>query len=135
VKRLDKALVLSMHSYLLAESGGTPGTRDEGLLDSALEAPYAGFEDRELYPSLKAKAARLCFGLISNHAFVDGNKRIGVLAMMVLLDINGIVLSVTDDEIVELGVGVATGEHGIEDISNWIDDNMRSGATESPDKA
>ena len=79
----------------VAETGGSPGLRDEGLLDSALNAPFQSFGDTSAYPSLQQKAARLCYGLVKNNPFVDGNKRIGAHAMLVFLAVNGVELSYT----------------------------------------
>ena len=82
MKRLTKRQVLLLHEQLLQEFGGTPGVRDEGLLDSALAAPFQTFDGQSLYPSVQAKAAQLGFGLVCNHPFVDGNKRIGAHVML-----------------------------------------------------
>lgn len=73
--RLDKEKVLLLHQILIEQTGGEDGVRDMGLLESALAACDATFDDKELFPAKEEKAARLCTGLISNHAFVDGNKR------------------------------------------------------------
>jgi len=93
----------------------------DGLLDAALESPYAGFDETDLYPTTEAKAARLVFGLIKNHLFVDGNKRIGVMAMLVLLDTNGIHLAVADEDLIWLGLSLATGELDTSDVLRWIE--------------
>ena len=77
MKKLTKEQVLMIHSELIRETGGSDGLRDDGLLDSALNAPFQGFGDVDIFPSLQQKGARLGHGLICNHAFVDGNKRIG----------------------------------------------------------
>lgn len=74
--------VIMLHGKLLAATGGLPGLRDRGLLESAVASVDAGFEDVEQYPTVEEKAARLAFALISNHPFADGNKRVGVLAML-----------------------------------------------------
>ncbi len=87
--RLTKEQVLMLHTQLIESTGGCDGIRDEGLLDSALESPFQSFSGEELYPSVQAKAARLCYGLVKNHAMMDGNKRIGVHAMLVFLAVNG----------------------------------------------
>lgn len=79
--RLTKKQVLMLHTQLIESTGGRDGIRDEGLLDSALESPFQSFSGEELYPSIQAKAARLCYGLVKNHAMIDGNKRILVLAI------------------------------------------------------
>ena len=98
MKVLTKRQILLLHSALIRQSGGSDGIRDEGLLDSAVSTPFQTFADQELYPSLLEKAARLGFGLICNHPFIDGNKRIGTHAMLVFLDINQITLSYEDDD-------------------------------------
>ena len=82
--RLTKGQVLQMHAELIAATGGSSGIRDEALLDAALAAPFMSFGGMDLYPSLEQKAARLGYGLIKNHAMIDGNKRIGAHAMLVL---------------------------------------------------
>lgn len=89
---LSKKQVLALHSDLIREFGGTEGIRDEGLLESALAAPFQTFGGKPVYPSLQAKAARLGFGLVSNHPFVDGNKRTGAHVMLVFLALNGVEL-------------------------------------------
>ena len=90
--RLSKSQILLIHDQLISETGGSSGLRDEGMLDSALNAPFQTFGGEDVYPSLQKKAARLCFGLVKNHPFVDGNKRIGAHAMLVFLALNGIEL-------------------------------------------
>lgn len=87
--RLNQKQILMMHSQLIKETGGTDGIRDKNLLSSALETPFQTFAGEELFPSIQAKAARLCYGLVKNHAMLDGNKRIGVHAMLVFLALNG----------------------------------------------
>ncbi len=104
-------------------SGGSEDVRDEGLLDSAPENAFAGFGDQEFYPSKEEKAARLGFELISNHAFVDGNKRIGVYVMLSFLEMNGIRLRCEDDELVTVGLSVAAGTMKYEDLLQWILDH------------
>ena len=87
MKTLSKEQVLRLHNALLETFGGTAGVRDDGLLESALNAPFATFGGQYLYPSIQAKAAQLGFGLVCNHPFVDGNKRIGAHVMLVFLAI------------------------------------------------
>ena len=86
---------------MVDNTGGTIGIRDTSLLESALNAPFQTFGDEELYPSIIEKASRLCYGLIKNHPFIDGNKRIGVYAMLVYLGLNNINLDFSDEEIKE----------------------------------
>ena len=83
MKILTKYQIILLHAQLIKETGGMEGIRDEGLLDSAILSPFQSFDGKELYPSVLEKGARLGFGLIQNHAFIDGNKRIGVHAMLV----------------------------------------------------
>lgn len=120
MRRLSKRQVLLLHDQLLSQSGGLQGVRDEGLLESALEAPFQAFGDTDAYPSLQQKAARLGYGLIKNHPFVDGNKRIGTHVMLVFLALNGVELSYSQKELSDIILAVATGEKGYEDILNWL---------------
>ena len=120
MKILNKRQVLLLHSALIAQSGGLDGIRDEGLLDSALNAPFQTFAEQELYPTVLEKAARLGYGLISNHPFLDGNKRIGTHVMLVFLDINQLALSYTDDELIEVILRVAAGDAGYNELLDWL---------------
>lgn len=92
-------------------------------MDSALSACYATFDGKELFPSKEEKAARLGIGLVSNHAFVDGNKRIGMYIMLSFLEVNGIRLEVTDEEIVRVGLALAQGAMTYEELLQWILDS------------
>ncbi len=125
MKRLSKRQILLLHDQLLAQTGGAPGLRDEGLLESALDAPFQGFEDTDAYPSLPQKAARLCYGLVKNHPFVDGNKRIGTHAMLVFLSVNGVELAYTQAELSAVILAVATGEQSYEDLPRWLVEHQR----------
>ena len=118
--RLTKKQVLKLHTQLIEFTGGCDGIRDEGLLDSALESPFQSFGGEELYPSIQAKAARLCYGLVKNHAMIDGNKRIGAHTMLVFLEVNGYGLKYTQKELVDLILNVADDRKGYEDILLWI---------------
>lgn len=118
--RFSKEKVLLLHKILAEATGGSVGIRDEGLLDSALEGVFAGFGDKEFYPSKEEKGARLGYTLISNHAFVDGNKRIGVYVMLSFLEMNGIRIRCTDEELVCIGLSVADGTMGYEELLQWV---------------
>lgn len=121
--KFSREKVLLLHKILAEATGGAVGVRDEGLLDSALEGAFAGFGDREFYPSKEEKGARLGYTLISNHAFVDGNKRIGVYVMLSFLEMNGIRISCTDEELVHIGLSVADGSMGYEELLQWVLDH------------
>lgn len=117
----DKVKLL--HQLMAEETGGSIGVRDEGLLESAIESAFATFDGVELYPSKEEKAAKLGYSLISNHAFVDGNKRIGVYVMLSFLELNGIHIDSSDGDVVALGLGVADGSMSQDDILKWISDH------------
>lgn len=109
-----------MHRDLTESTGGSPGILNEGALQSALAAPLQTFEGEELYPTLEEKAAKLAYFLISNHAFVDGNKRIGLYAMLVFLELNHCPLEFSQVELVDLGWGIASGKYKEPDILDFI---------------
>ncbi len=117
---LSREQIIVLHSQLIQETGGTDGIRDEGLLDSALAAPFQSFADTEVFPSIQQKAARLGYGLVKNHAFIDGNKRIGAHAMLVFLALNKIELDYTQDELSDAFLRIATGEISQDDLLQWI---------------
>lgn len=120
MRTLSKRQVLVLHSALIEAFGGSNGIRDDGLLESALAAPFQTFGGEAIYPSLQSKAAQLGFGLIRNHPFVDGNKRIGAHTMLVFLELNGIKLHYTQQELVDIILAVAAGEHDQHSLLQWI---------------
>lgn len=118
--KFDDDKVLLLHRLLTQETGGSDGVRDIGLLNSALESIYATFDGKELYPTKEEKAARLGYSLISNHAFVDGNKRIGMYAMLTFLEANGIHIDVENKEIARIGWAIASGKMKYDDVLKWV---------------
>ena len=118
--RLTKSQVLLIHDQLIAETGGSSGLRDEGIVDSALSAPFQTFGGEDVYPSLQQKAARLCFGLVKNHPFVAGNKRIGAHVMLVFLALNGVELQHSQTELSDVILQLAAGEINAEHLLRWI---------------
>ena len=112
--------VLYLHQLLIEETGGSPEVRDMNLLDSALKGAYATYDGRELYPTKQEKAARLGFSLISNHAFVDGNKRIGVYIMLMFLELNGVKVTAADQDVIDAGLSVADGSMDYEGLLAWV---------------
>lgn len=117
---LNKRQVLLLHSRLIAETGGIDGVRDDGLLESSLNAPFQSFGGIDVFPSIQQKAARLGYGLIKNHAFVDGNKRIGTHAMLVFLALNNIELEYTQQDLSDTILKIADGSLEFEDLLHWI---------------
>lgn len=118
--KFSKDKVLLLHKLIAEETGGSIGVRDEALLESALENAFAGFGDTEFYPSKEEKGARPGYTLISNHAFVDGNKRIGMYVMLTFLEVNGIHMNCTNEDIVHAGLSVAAGTMGYEELLEWV---------------
>ena len=116
----DTLLFNGIPSILIAESGGIDGIRDAHLLDLSINSPFHTFGGQYLYPTLEAMAAHLAFSLIKNHPFLDGNKRIGIMAMMVFLKINGHPVTCTNDELERLGWGLAEGSVTKEELIEWI---------------
>ena len=121
--KLSKEKVLVLHELMAKETGGDPSLRDVALLESALESAFATFDGKELYPTKQEKGARLGFSLISNHAFVDGNKRIGMYVLLTFLETNGIKLRPTNAEVARVGLAVAAGEMKYEQLLDWIIEN------------
>ena len=124
MKILSKRQILMLHTALIAQTGGIDGVRDEGLLDSAINAPFQTFAEQDLYPTVLEKAARLGFGLISNHPFLDGNKRIGAHAMLTFMGVNQINLCCTDEELIALILQVASGRLDYDGMLEWLKSHL-----------
>ena len=121
--KFSKDKVLLLHQLIAQETGGSIGVRDEGLLESALETAFSSFGGKEFYPTKEEKGARLGYSLISNHAFVDGNKRIGMYVLLTFLETNGIKLRPTNAEVARVGLAVAAGEMKYQELLDWILEN------------
>lgn len=109
-----------MHALLIERTGGSQGLRDKGLLESAVLSCIQTFDEEELYPTAIDKAAHLAFGLCKNHPFVDGNKRIAVLSMLMMLTLNEIQCLFSQKELIDLGLGIADGTISEEKVKGWI---------------
>ncbi|MBR3586998.1 MAG: type II toxin-antitoxin system death-on-curing family toxin [Oscillospiraceae bacterium] len=118
--KFSKEKVLLLHQIMAEATGGSIGVRDEALLESALESAFSGYGDKEFYPTKEEKGARLGYSLISNHAFVDGNKRIGVYVMLSFLEMNGIRIHCTDEDLIHIGLAVADGSMNYEELLDWV---------------
>jgi death-on-curing protein len=112
--------ILDLHRMVLAQSGGAEGIQDQGRLESSLAQPALTFAGQDLYPTLVEKAAVLCFSLVMNHAFVDGNKRIGHFAMEVFLRLNGKEVDAPVDEQEQVILRLAAGELKREEFTEWL---------------
>ncbi len=120
MSKFTKDKVLLLHQLMAEATGGAIGVRDMDLLESALESVYSTFDGVELYPTKEEKAAKLGFSLISNNAFLDGNKRIGIFVIISFLELNGISLIATDEDVISLGMNVASGVSKYDDVLRWI---------------
>ena len=116
----DYEQVIKLHSTLISKTGGIDGVRDDNLLDSALKTPFQTFGGKDLYPEILDKASQLCYSLIENHPFTDGNKRIGVHLNLLFLKINNIELTYSQKELIEFGLSVAAGNMNKDDIKQWL---------------
>lgn len=121
--KFSQEKVLLLHKLITEETGGDPNIRDTALLNSALESAFATFGGKELYPTKEEKGARIGYSLISNHAFVDGNKRIGIYVLLTFLETNGIKIRPTNEDVARVGLAVASGEMKYEELLNWIIEN------------
>ena len=121
--KFSKDKVLLLHKLISQETGGSIGVRDEGLLESALEVAFSGFGDKEFYPTKEEKGARLGYNLISNHAFVDGNKRIGMYVMLTFLEVNGIRMDCNNNDVSQTGLAVASGKMDYDALLQWVKDH------------
>ena len=120
---LDLEDVLSLHDDLITQSGGARGVRDQGAIESAVAQPQMSFGGQDLYPTLGEKAAALGYSLVSNHAFVDGNKRIAFMTMVAFLRKNGVRFSPDPAHATTITMSLAAGEVSEESLARWIGDN------------
>ena len=117
--------VILIHSRVIEGSGGLDGLRDRDVLEAAVSAPMQTFDVKELYPTDLEKIARLGFGLASNHAFVDGNKRIGAMMTQLLLKWNGYDLTLHTGELADMFIAIADGTAKEKDLLDWIHRHLR----------
>ena len=109
-----------IHKNLIDKTGGIYGVRDEKLLESCLFTPFQTFDNIDIYPTIKEKIAKICYLLISNHCFLDGNKRVGILTMLVLFNINSINIVCDNKDLIHIGLGLADNSLNYDYILNWI---------------
>jgi death on curing protein len=120
MRYLSISETLELHERLISSSGGATGIRDLGALESAVSQPHASFAGKDLYPDVITKAAALCFSLVMNHPFVDGNKRVGHAAMETFLLLNGFEIYSEVDEQERVVLGLAAGKFGRNDLVSWL---------------
>lgn len=112
--------ILESHAEQIANYGGSPGIRDTGLLQSALAQPEAQFGGQYLHADLFEMAAAYLYHIVQNHPFIDGNKRVGLEAALIFLEINGIELNATDDEYVDLVLRTAQSQTEKGEIADFF---------------
>lgn len=113
--------IILFHKKIVSSTGGSDGIRDIGLIESALNRGLMTFDGKELFDSTEMKISVISHGLIRNHGFLDGNKRIGIAVMVLLLKINNIRIKYFQQELIDLGLGVAEGKLNENDIFTWIE--------------
>jgi death-on-curing protein len=126
MRYLTMGEVVELHRAIIEKTGGTAGIRDLGALDSALAQPGATFDGVDLHPSLVDKAASLCFSLVRDHPFLDGNKRVGHAAMETFLVLNGSEIEASVDEQERLMLDIAAGRLGRNEVASWLREHARS---------
>lgn len=109
-----------IHSKIIDRFGGSYGIRDRGLLESSIVRPFQEFDGKQLYPSIIEKSASLIQSILSNHPFVDGNKRTGYVLMRLMLNKNGIILIASESEKYDFVIKIATSEYQFDDIIKWL---------------
>ena len=124
---LSRDQIVYLHSELIKATGGSDGLRDDNLLRSALLSPMQTYNSIELFPSLIDKAVRLACGLIQNHPFIDGNKRIGAHAMLVTLKLNRISLSYSQQELSSVFLQLASSEIAYDELKDWVQSHIDNG--------
>lgn len=120
MKILDKKKIIILHSQIINATGGSDGIKDENMLESAINAPFQTFAGEDFFRTIYQKAARLGFGIVSNHPFVDGNKRTAAHAMVTFLETNDIEIRYTNDELSEIFLAIADDKARYEDLLSWI---------------
>lgn len=117
--------VVELHRLVLEVTGGAPGIRDLSALESAIAQPRAIFDGTDLYPTLVEKAAALCFGLVQGHPFVDGNKRVGHVALETFLVLNGSEIDAAVDDQEHFILGLAAGRISRTELTNWLRQHVK----------
>lgn len=123
MKRISLDKVIHLHQKMICATGGESGLRDRGLLESSLNNAYITFDGIDLYPNIEDKCANVCYTIIKNHPFIDGNKRMGIYIMLILLEFNGYKLVYSQRDLIELGLGLADGTISQTDVLCWINDH------------
>ena len=124
MRYLSLSEILELHDRIIEATGGARGIRDIRALESAINQPRLTFDRTDLYPNIIAKAAALCFSLVMNHPFIDGNKRIGHAAMETFLILNEFEIEASIDEQEKVILDLASGELDREEFTSWLNKHV-----------
>ncbi|MDP2862637.1 MAG: type II toxin-antitoxin system death-on-curing family toxin [Desulfobacterales bacterium] len=124
MRHLSLREILELHDRIIEVSGGARGIRDMHTLESAINQPRTTFDRTDLYPDILAKAAALCFFIVMNHPFIDGNKRVGHAAMETFLILNGFEIEASVDEQERIILDLANGKLGREEFTAWLNNHI-----------
>ena len=119
-------IILRLHDLSIINYGGSQEIRDQGLMESAIARPYQTFNGEDLYPTVFEKAAALTESIIINHPFIDGNKRTGFLAMLIILEIGNLKITASNDTTYNFTIQISTGEIKFEEIVTWLKNNTEA---------
>ena len=125
MRYLSLSEVLELHDRIISSSGGSRGIRDINALESAVNQPRQTFDQKDLYPDIVTKAAALCFSLVMNHPFIDGNKRVGHASMETFLILNGFEIKSSVDEQERIMIELAAGKMSRIFFSEWLNNHIR----------
>ncbi|MGO1712039.1 type II toxin-antitoxin system death-on-curing family toxin [Senegalia sp. (in: firmicutes)] len=124
MKSLSIEDIILFHEKIINQTGGSKGIRDKKLIESSINRAFATYGGKDLYPELIQKVSVITYSLINNHGFIDGNKRIGISTMIILLKINQIDIKYTQEELINLGLEIARGNIKENGILNWIKNHI-----------
>jgi len=125
MRRISVANIILAHQKLIDQTGGSHGIRDRNLVESAINRAFATFDGKDLYQMTEDKIAATTFGLVNNHGFVDGNKRVGIAVMLLLLKLNGYTLQYSQEELIIMGISIADGSMDELGIKKWINQHKK----------
>ena len=121
---ITKEQIIEFQEQLIRKTGGSFGLRDEGGLESCIYSPLQSFDGKEFYSSIIDKASRVSYLLVNNHPFIDGNKRIGALTLLYILEVNKINYTFNDKELIDSYFSLAAGEITYQQFDTWVKDHI-----------
>ena len=125
MKKFSKEEIIIIHRFLVEQYGGDDNIRDHELLDLSINSPYQTFDGEYLYEGIVKKAVHLCYSLVMNHPFVDGNKRIGAHCLVILLDANNYPLDYNQEELIDVIMGIASSNLSEDDLLVWVENHIK----------